>query len=734
MPVRALCSNMMKRKPGKRVRTPIQLQMHATDCGATCLGIVLSFFGRWLTLQELREDCSVGRDGFSAADIVRAAAKHNLEANGWRREIHQLKKMKFPLILLWGLDHFVVLEGVGKNKFYLNDPSFGRRTVGYAEFDSSFTGIVLEFDDTPEFEPTGGHPSIVRRLLPWLRSDWNAIAYVAGAGVMLTLLLLATPLLLGVFVDHVFGRGEPWAGLLAAALAVSAALVYLLTWFKMRILRRLSVKLALRESVYSVNYLLSLTIGFFNQRFAGDIVGRIQAIDRVAVGVSNHFLDLLIEMAAGLMFFVVMFAYDPVMAIFVLGLAALNVLMMRLVTRMRMVENHKLHREQGLLQGVGFSGLQRVEFLRSTGNDETFFARWGGYQARELLARQRFTELGHVNAALPNLFLLLGNAVVLLIGAQRVMTGDMTLGTLMGFYVLAGMFLAPVGRFVTFADGLQALEADLDRLDDIIKSPTLDPREVDSESSENFKTIKGQLRLSGLVELRDVTFGYDVNKQPLFKDFSLIIKPGQRVALVGFSGSGKSTLSQLVAGVLTPWSGEVLFDGVPIGQVPAEILSTSLSVVEQQSSLFSATVRENLTLWNPTIPDESVVQASRDACIHDTIIARPDGYESTVSEGGLNFSGGQRQRLEIARALTNGPSIVILDEATSALDARTEERIDHALRRRGLSCLIVAHRLSTIRDCDRIFVLEKGKVAQSGTHEEMLAEPGGPYASLVKSA
>ena len=722
------------RKAGRRVRTPIQLQMHATDCGATCLGIVLAYFGRWLTLQQLREDCSVGRDGFSAADIVRAAARHKVEAEGWRKEIGQLRDMTFPLILHWRLDHFVVLEGIGRKWFYVNDPAFGRRKVGYEEFDQCFSGIVLEFKCGPDFEASGAPPSIVSRLIPWLRGEINTIAYVALAGVMLTLLLLATPFLLSVFVDHVFGQNEPWGGLVASMLAVAALFVYLLTWLKMRILRRLAIKLAISESIGAISHMLGLTIGFFNQRFAGDIVARLQAIDKISTGVSNHFLDLLIELAASIMFFCVMLAYDPVMAVIVLLLAVLNVVLMRIVTRLRLAENYKLHREQGLLQGVAFSGLQRMEFLRATGNDDSFYARWGGYQARELLARQRFAELGHVNAALPNLFLLLGNAVVLLFGAEQVMSGEMTLGTLMGFYVLAGMFLAPVGRFVTFADELQALEADLDRLDDVIKSPATTVSLIDEERTGKIRTVDGKLRLTGRVELRDVSFGYDVNRQPLITDFNLIMEPGQRIALVGYSGSGKSTVSQLVAGVLEQWTGQILFDDVPSGEVPAEVLSASLSVVEQQSMLFSATVRENLTLWNPTIPDESIVAAAQDACIHDEIISRNLGYDSVVNEGGSNFSGGQRQRLEIARALTNNPTILILDEATSALDARTEELIDNAIRRRGLSCLIVAHRLSTIRDCDRILVLEKGHVAQSGTHEDLLRDENGLYASLVKSS
>ena len=720
-------------RSGRRVRTPPFLQLHATDCGAACLGIVLAHHGRWAPLQQLREDCSVGRDGSNAADIARAAIHHGLNANGWRKDVEQLRKMTFPLILHWAMDHFVVLEGVGRNCFYLNDPAAGRRTVSAGEFDRNYTGVALQFEPGPEFQRTARPPGIIHRLVPWLRGTGGAIAHAAACGGMLALLLLATPLLLGVFVDQVFGRGEPWGGLLAGALAASAFLVYLLTWLKMRCLRKLSLKLAIDASVRCVSRLLRLDIGFFTRQLAGDVVTRIQSIDRISAGISNHLLSLLIELAVSLVFFAAMLIYDSLMAAIVLGLAVSNVGLMRLVTRLRVTENHKLLREQGLLYGVSFSGLQRMEFLRSTGGEDRLFARWGGYQARELVARQRFAELGHVNAALPNLFLLFGHAVVLLLGASQVMAGEMTLGALMGFYVLAGMFLAPVGRFVAFADELQTLEADLNRLDDVMKAPAVADGSSSGETADRLQTVDGKLRLTGRVELCGVTFGYERNKPPLIEDLSLTVEPGQRIALVGFSGSGKSTLAQLAAGILQPWSGEILFDGLPVGDVPREVLSASFSIVEQRSLLFSATIRENLTLWNPTAPDEALSDAARDACIHDEIISRPLGYDSMVDEGGSNFSGGQRQRLEIARALTNNPSIVILDEATSALDATTEERIDRALRRRGVSCLIIAHRLSTIRDCDRIIVLSAGRAVQSGVHEELMMDEDGLYASLVRS-
>ena len=718
----------------RRVHTPIVLQMHASECGAACLAAVLAHYGRWVPLQELRKTCSVGRDGSTASDIIQAARHYGLASSGWRKGMGQLHTMPLPAILHWGFNHFVILEGIGRDRFYLNDPAIGHRTVNADTFDKNFTGIVLTFEPTPQFERTGSSPGILGRLRPWFRGAASEIALVVASGMMLALLSLATPLLLGVFVDHVFDGTAPWGGIMTGVLAVCAVLIYGLTWFKETCLRGLSIRLSVIGSDRCVSHLLRLATDFFCHRFAGDLTARTRAIDRIATGMSSQFLNVLIELAISVVFFIVMLLYAPFLAAVILGLAGLNIALMRAITRMRVEENHTLRHEQGTLLGIGMSGLHRRELLNATGGDDNFFSRWSGYQARELIARQRFTELGYVNTALPGLFTLLGNAVILLLGTLQVMEGEMTLGAMMSFYVIAGMFLAPVGRFVEFADQLQTLEADFDRLDDIIKAPQASHLADAATSSGRLETVDGRLRLAGRVELRNVTFGYNRKRPPLIENFNLVIEPGQRVALVGGSGSGKSTLSHLVAGIHQPWSGEILFDDIPLGNVPHEVLLNTLSLVDQHIVLFAATIRDNLTLWNSTVPDADVVEAAKDACIHDEIVSRPLGYDALVDEGGQNFSGGQRQRLEIARALVSRPSVLILDEATSALDAVTEEMIDLTMRRRGASCLIIAHRLSTIRDSDQIIVLQKGRIVQRGTHDALMQDRSGPYFELIRSA
>ena len=718
-------------RSARRLRTPLLLQLEDTECGAACLGIVLAHLGRWVSIEELRDACAVSRDGCDAADITRAARSYGLVASGWRKQPRQLWAMKMPLILYWDFSHFVVLEGCRRGRWYINDPAGGHRVLDDDEFDQGFTGVALSFTKGSEFRPGGVRPGVLHRLWPWLRDTKAALSFTLLCGLLLALPALTLPYLLGVFVDHVLSGNQPaWSGAVIGAVAAAGALIFLLTWLRGRALRLLSVRLSVDRADRFIRRLFNLRMRFFTHRFAGDLTTRVQLIDRVATVATGQVVGVAIELVTGLLFLGLMLLYDPLLAGIVAALGTLSAVLMRLLSRLRVYENRRLGVEQGKLQGIGMYGVHAIDTLQAMAAEGDFFSHWTGYQARELLARQRFVELGHVIAALPSLILFLGNAAVLVLGGLRVLNGDMTLGMLMGFYLLATNFLLPIGRFVQFADLFQVLEADLQRLDDIYDAPEDLSLRSDGEKVSGSKLAR-RLRLDGQIELRAVTFGYK-SGAPLLSDFSLTIKPGQRVAIVGPSGSGKSTLAALVAGIYRPWSGEILFDGYPHDEIPRALLTDSVSLVDQRIFLFAATVRENLTLWDPATPDQALVAAARDASIYDEIMARVGGYHAQVEEGGRNFSGGQRQRLEIARALVSDPSVLILDEATSALDPVTEVRIDRALRRRGCSCLVVAHRLSTIRDCDLIVVLDRGREVQRGTHAEMMADQDGFYRELFE--
>ena len=716
----------------QKVNTPVLLQMHASECGAACLGIVLAYFGRWAPLTDLREKCEVSRDGSSAASILRASRQYGLECNGLGLRADQLKQVELPLILFWQFSHFIVLEGFDSRYFYLNDPATGKRRVTEEEFIKGYSGIALRFKRGPGFRAGGEQPGLLRQLSALLSGSWSMLTGVIVSGLMLTLLALIIPVSLGAFVDDFMNEHGAWGGVVTALLG-AGVLVYVLSLLKQRFLKRLAVRVSVIGYNRAMSRLLRLPVDFFAHRLAGDLTDRVSSSDRIAKNLADQFLVLIIDMAMSAVLLVAMFIYDVLLTLIVLLLALLHGFLARLLNAVRAVRIQTMRREQGLLIGVGMQMLSHADNLRMTGSDDRFFSRWSGQQASELHARQLYSELASVNSALPGLIAIFRSAAILGFGGSLVLAGEMTLGTLVGFYILAEMFLAPVGRFLEFADKRQALETDLQRLEDISRTaedPVFSRR---SPESQSIPTFNGRLQLAGRLELRNVTFGYNKSRKPLLENFNLAIKPGQRVAVVGPSGSGKSTVARLVSGIYQPWSGEILFDGHPRDEIPEEVLRRSISMVDQEAVLFSASLRDNITLWNPAVPDEVIVAATRDACIHEEILLRPQGYATLVEEGGVNFSGGQRQRLEIARGLVGNPTILILDEATSALDAATEEYVDDALRRRGVTCLIVAHRLSTVRDCDEIIVLDKGSEVQRGTHDELIADQAGTYYKLVKS-
>ncbi len=723
----------------RRLRTPIIPQLEAAECGAASLGIVLAHLGRWVPLEELREACGVSRDGSNAAGIVRAGERYGLRIRGWRKGVESLSEVNLPAILFWEFNHFLVLEGISEDRFHLNDPANGRRTVSRETFSDAFTGIVLTAEPTESFRPGGEPPNIWRALWPWLREARGALAYVTIAGLLLAIPALALPILLSIFVDDVLIGGQRDRGAwIVGAMLLAGLTVYVLTWLQQVMLRKITIQLAVTQSQRLLWRLFRLPRQYFAHRFAGDLVSRLSLVDQIAAGAAQQLVGVVVELIMSALLFALLVVYDPLIGLILLAIAVGNVLVARVLSRRRLDQSRQLRREQALLFGIETVGLRQIDSLRATAAENDFFARWSGYQARELSARQRFVELGYVNAVLPRLFLLLGGMAVLGLGGWSVIEGNLTIGALIAVYVLAGNFLAPIGRFVQFADSFQLLEADLQRVADVLGAEE-DVALTATESSQRERqngavaTLNGRLRLAGRLELRDVRFGYRQNADPLIDGLSLTIEPGQRVAIVGPTGSGKSTLLRLVTGEYIPWSGEIHFDGVPMRDVPRSVLTASLATVDQQIALFDGTIRDNLTMWNAAIAEADMVAAARDARIHEEIVGRSGGYDAHVQEGGRNFSGGQRQRLEIARALVNRPSLLFLDEATSTLDAVTEQRIDDALRRRGCSCLIVAHRLSTIRDCDQIIVLDQGREVQRGLHEDLIADRDGIYAQLVQS-
>ncbi len=719
-----------KALPDNRVRCPTVLQMEALECGAAALAIVLGYHGLHVPLERLRIACGVSRDGSKAVNLVRAARTFGLAAKGFKKELEELPTVAVPAILFWNFNHFLVLEGFEKGKAYVNDPALGPREVSLEELDQAYTGVVLVFEKTPEFKPGGRRTGLLAQLAPRLQGSQLALAFAILAGLFLVVPGLLVPTFSQLFVDDVLlaGRAD-WLAPLLLGMGLTAILRGFLTFLQQRYLLRLQTKLALVSSARFFWHVLKLPIEFFHQRFPGELSTRVQLNDKVADLLSGQLATTAIGGCTIVFYAAVLFAYDGVLTALGVAFAALNILALRWVSRKRVDESQKLLRARGQVMGVSMGGAQMMETLKATGTESEFFAEWSGHYAKALNAEQKLGVLTSWLNAVPPLLAGLNNVALIAVGGLRVMEGHLSVGQLVAFQTLMQSFMDPVTKLVNLGSQLQEMQGDVTRLDDVMAYEP-DPQ---VEAGENADPVADRtVKLEGTVELRDVTFGYSRLDRPLISGFNLTIRPGQRVALVGGSGSGKSTVARLVSGLYEPWSGEILFDGRKRTEIPRALLNNSIGLVDQDVALFGGTVRENLTLWDETVPGLEMVRSCRDAAIHDDIVQRSDGYQSPVAEGGQNYSGGQRQRLEIARALVWNPSILVLDEATSALDAATEKTIDDSLRRRGCSCLIVAHRLSTIRDADEIVVLSRGSVVQRGTHEQLMAS-GGAYARLIEA-
>lgn len=718
---------IIKKPSHERVKTPTVLQMEAVECGAASLAILMSYYGFIKSLEELRISCGISRDGSKASNLVKAARTYGFEAKGLTREPDALRKMMFPLIIFWNFNHFMVLEGFKNGKVYVNDPASGPKILTEEEFDQSFTGVVLDIKPGQNFKPGGSKPSMLAALSRRAGHSKLAFIYLLIVGFGLVIPGLLTPIFTKIFVDeYLVGKLDSWVKPLLLGMFITFTLRGLLTWLKQYYLMRFESKLSVAESSKFLWHVLHLPVVFYNQRSAGDISSRVTINDRVAKIISRDLVSAVLDIAMVIFYAILMLFYDVFLTIIGILTGILNIIVLKVVSRSRKDASQKLRMDAGKMLGTSMNGLILIETLKASGGESDFFSQWSGYQAKMINAIQEMGGSSIALAILPSMLTAFNTVLILSFGGMRVMDGFLTMGALVAFQSLMQSFLTPVNNLVNLGGKLQELTGDMNRLDDVLKYK----KEI--EPKYNIEMIeKKESKLNGYLELKNITFGYSKLEKPLIKNFTLKMKPGSRIALIGSSGCGKSTIAKLVMGLYAPWEGEILFDDKSRSDINSYLIVNSLSMVDQEISMFEGTIRDNLTMWDNTVPNVDLIQAAKDACIHEMISARHLAYDSKVDEGGKNFSGGQRQRLEIARALVLNPRIVVFDEATSALDPVTEMIIDENLRRRGCTCLIIAHRLSTIRDCDEIIVLHKGEVVQRGTHDE-LKDKQGLYAELIK--
>lgn len=707
------------------VKTPTIFQMEGTECGAASLAMIMAYYGKHIPLDKVRVDTGVSRDGCKASKILQGARIYGFDTQGRRLGLNILLEAKTPCIIHWNFNHFVVFEGIKRGHAYINDPAQGRRRLTIEELDEAFTGVALFLTPGEEFTKTKKESSLLGFVKNRLKGQYSAILSLILMGICLIFPGLFMPVFSQIFIDDILAGGNSgWLKLLIIAMLGTVVFQAAFTFYRNHILVKLQNKMALLSSHGFLSHMFRLPMSFFDQRYAGDLAERVENNNTICEFIAGDLATNILNIFVSAFYLILLLLYSPLLTLIGLVTIAVNFFLMKMTSERMSRSIMKMQQDQGSMSGVVLSGIHIMSTLKAAGVENQYVSRVLGYYAKYTRMEQSHGKLQQIVNAVPEMMNQVCNILVLMIGGCLVINGDLTAGMLVAFNTLLGAFMQPVNELTQFVEKIQKIKADMSRVDDILRY------DEDEKYTQETDVQKANQKLTGEIELKDISFGYSRLEKPLVESFNFHLHSGRSIAFVGASGCGKSTVSKIISGLYLPWGGEILVDGLPLKDVGQEIQSASISTVSQDITLFSGTIKENITMWNKTIRDEDIIRAAKDACIHDVITRKPGAYDYHITEGGKNLSGGQRQRLEIARALVTNPTILIMDEATSALDVITEKEIVDHIRRRGCTCIIVAHRLSAIRDCDEIIVMEKGKIVQRGTHETLVKAPG-HYQKLI---
>ena len=717
------------KKPINRgiAKVPIVMQMEALECGAACLCMILAYYNKWIPLEQVREDCGVSRDGSNAHNILMASKGYGLNAVGYKYEPEALREYgKFPCIIHWNMNHFVVVDGFRGNKVYLNDPAKGAYSVTMEAFDEAFTGICIQFEPDIGFVPSGKQKSMLSFASKRLKGTGTAILFTALTGLIAALMNFLSPAFSRVFLDHLLsGNDLEWTRPFLILLGIFYLIKIIMSAMQAVYSLRIKGKMAAVGNASYMWKILKLPMKFYSQRMAGDIQGRQATNASIANTLIGTFAPLAVDVAMMILYFFVMLRYSVLLTIIGLSSLLLNALVSRFISSKRINITRVAMRDNAKLSSATVAGIDMIETLKASGAESGYFKKWAGYQANVNSQQVKYLKVNQYLGMIPQFVSTMANNIVLFLGVYLTMQGEFTVGMIMAVQGFLSSFMAPALTLISAGQTLQEMRTQMERVDDVMEYP-------DDTAFAESGTTEDMQKLSGEVVLKNVVFGYSPLAEPLIKDFSMNIKPGKSVAIVGGSGCGKSTMSKLIAGLYQPWSGEILFDGKPLKEIKENVFHGSVAVIDQDIILFEDTIANNIKMWDDSIEDFEMILAARDAQIHESIMQRPNGYRHKLIDGGRDMSGGQRQRIEIARALVQDPTIIILDEATSALDSETEYKVVKAIRDRGITSIVIAHRLSTIRSCDEIIVMDHGNIIARGTHSELM-ENCEDYRNLVSA-